>query len=157
MALISKPWSTNASGVCPPYEQERQAELQGEEFRFDDVVAHVSPGDLFEVLNALFTRREYDPFSLSRGGGATARSPSIWLRIWARRRSLRVLPQAVQNRDILLGPEEPRISSAQESPFRSEPSVSVDDRHLLATYWMVYLGAYAMETGLNTVIHRTHV
>jgi hypothetical protein len=32
---------------------------QGEEFRFDDVVAHVNPGVLFEVPNALFTQREY--------------------------------------------------------------------------------------------------
>ena len=26
----------------------------------------------------------------------------------------------------------------------------------LAAYWIVYLGAYAMESGLNKVIHRTH-
>jgi hypothetical protein len=34
---------------------------QGEEFCFDDVVAHVSPGALFDVPDALFTQREYGP------------------------------------------------------------------------------------------------
>jgi hypothetical protein len=43
---------------------------------------------------------------------------------------LQLLPQAVQDRNALLGPEKPWISSQQEPPFRSGASVSPDDRHL---------------------------
>jgi hypothetical protein len=34
---------------------------EGVEFRFDDVAAHVKPGDLIDVPNALFTQRQYGP------------------------------------------------------------------------------------------------
>ena len=34
---------------------------EGEEFRFDDVADHVSPGDVYDVPGAMFTQRKYGP------------------------------------------------------------------------------------------------
>jgi hypothetical protein len=104
---------------------------RGEEFRFDDVVAHVNPGDLFEVPNALFTQREYGPVLAphvveERLQGAHPSGYEHGLGAG----SLRLLPQAVQNRDILLGSEKPWISLTQDPLIGPETLVSPHDCHV---------------------------
>lgn len=130
---------------------------QGEEFCFDDVVAHVSPGDLFAVPNALFTRRKYGPVLALTWWRSDCKEP---IHLVTNMGSAEEACGYYRKRFKI----ETFFSDQKSRGFHLHKSHLSDPNRLsrlmiatcLATYWMVYLGAYAMETGLNTVIHRTH-
>ena len=129
---------------------------QGEEFRFDDVVAHVNPRNLFEAPNALFTQRDYGPVLALTWWKNDCREPIHLVT------SMGSAEGGCAYYRRRFGIE--TFFSDQESPgFHLHKTHLSDPKRLsrlmiatcLAAYWIVYLGAYAMASGLNKVIHRT--
>lgn len=130
---------------------------RGEEFRFDDVLAHVSPGDLFEVPNALFTQREYGPILALTWWRSDCKEP---IHLVTNMDSAEEACGHYRKRFKI----ETFFSDQKSRGFHLHKSHLSDPNRLsrlmiatcLAAYWIVYLGAYAMASGLNKVIHRTH-
>lgn len=130
---------------------------EGEGFRFDDVVAHVTPGDLFEIPDALFTQREYGPVLALTWWRNDCREP---IHLVTNMSSAEEACGYYRKRFKI----ETFFSDQKSRGFHLHKSHLSDPNRLsrlmiatcLAAYWIIYLGAYAMESGLNKIIHRTH-
>lgn len=129
---------------------------QGEEFRFDDVVAHIDPGDLFEIPNALFTQRHYGPVLALTWWRNDCKEP---IHLVTNMDSAEDACAYYRRRFKI----ETFFSDQKSRGFHLHKSHLSDPKRLsrlmiatcLAAYWIVYLGAHAMASGLNKVIHRT--
>lgn len=123
---------------------------RGEEFRFDDVVAHVNPGDLFEVPNALFTQREYGPVLALTWWRNDCKEP---IHLVTNMGSAQEACAYYRRRFKI----ETFFSDQKSRGFHLHKTHLSDPKRLsrlmiatcLAAYWIVYLGAYAMASGLN--------
>jgi Transposase DDE domain len=129
---------------------------EGEEFRFDDVADHVNPGDLFDVPNALFTQRKYGPVLALTWWRNDCKGP---IHLVTNMISAEEACSYYRKRFKI----ETFFSDQKSRGFHLHKSHLSDPRRLsrlliatcLAYFWIIYLGAYAMESGWNKVIHRT--
>jgi hypothetical protein len=129
---------------------------EGEPFRFDDMIPHCERGDDFVAPGVLFTRKKYGPVNAITWWRKDCKEPI----------------HLVTN---IESPEEACMYYAKrfriETFFRDHKSqgfhihkshISIPERlsHLLipaclAYYWVIFLGAEAIRTGLNRIIHRS--
>jgi len=129
---------------------------EGEEFRFDDVVGHVAPGDLFEVPGALFTQRGYGPVLALTWWRKDCKEP---IHLVTNMTSAEEACRYYRKRFKI----ETLFSDQKSRGFRLHKSHLSDPKRLsrlliatcLAYLWIVYLGAYAVQQGWHKIIHRT--
>ena len=129
---------------------------EGEEFRYDDVAAHVRPGELLGVPNALFTQRQYGPVLAITWWRRDCKEPIHLVtnmssaeeacRFYSKRFKIETFFSDQKSRGFYLH------KSHLSDPERLSRLMIAT---CLAYFWIVYLGAYAMETGWNKTIHRT--
>ena len=130
---------------------------EGVPFRFDDVTEHVTPGDLFEIPNALFTQRNYGPVLAITWWRNDCKEPIHLVtnmllaqeacRCYRKRFKIETFFSDQKSRGFHLH------KSHLSDPTRLSRLMIATS---LAAYWVTYLGSYAMEFGWNKIIHRTH-
>jgi hypothetical protein len=129
---------------------------EGEEFRFDDVVEHVKPGDLFVVPNASFTKREYGPVLAVTWWRNDCKDP---IHLVTNMTSAEEACSYYRRRfkiETLFSDQKSRGFHLNKSHLSNPSRLS---RLMIATclayFWIIYLGAHAMEVGWHKIIHRT--
>jgi len=129
---------------------------EGEVFCFDDVTGHVKPGDIFDVPDASFTQRKYGPVRAITWWRKDCKEP---IHLVTNMSSAEEACDFYRRRFKI----ETFFSDQKSRGFYLHKSHLSDPKRLsrlmiatsLAYFWIIYLGAYAMESGLNKVIHRT--
>lgn len=128
---------------------------QGEEFSYDDVADYARPGDILDVPQALFTRRRYGPVLGITWWRDDCKepihlvtnllSPEQACRYYRKRFKIETFFSDQKGRGFNLG------RSHLSDPQRLSRLMIAT---CLAAYWITYLGAHAMTSGLHKVIHR---
>jgi hypothetical protein len=130
---------------------------EGHEFSFEQASKHVRPGECLGLPDALFTKEQYGP---------------IQAIIWWRKDCKEPLPLVTNMTEMeeACGAYSKRFrietffSDQKSRGFHLQKSHLSDPERLnrlmigacLAYYWMIYMGAYALRSGLHKVVHRTH-
>jgi hypothetical protein len=130
---------------------------EDEQFCFDDVVDHVKPGDLFDVPNVLFTQRKYGPVLAITWWRIDCKEP---IHLVSNMTSAEDACSYYRRRFKI----ETLFSDQKSRGFHLNKSHLSDPKRLsrlmiatcLAYFWIIYLGAYAMNSGWNKIIHRTN-
>lgn len=129
---------------------------EGEPFSFEDVIDHVSPGEIFDIPNALFTLRNYGPVLAITWWRKDCKEP---IHLVTNMPSAELACDYYRKRFKI----ETFFSDQKSRGFHLNKSHLSDPQRLsrlmiatcLAAYWIIYLGAYAMEVGLNKTVHRS--
>lgn len=129
---------------------------QGHEFPFERAIKYVRAGECIELTDALFTKDQYGPIMAI-----------IWWRKDCKEPILLVTNMTDSQQACCAYCKRFRIetffSDQKSRGFHLQKSHLSDPERLsrlmiaacLAYHWVIYLGAYAMQSGLHTVVHRT--
>ena len=129
---------------------------KGHEFRFNDVADHLAPGEVFDVGGVRFTQRMYGPVLAVTWWRKDCKEPIH-------------LVSNVELAKDACGYYRKRFKIETFFSDQKSRGFHIQKRHLsdpkrlsrlliaccLSYLWIIYLGAYAMEHGLNRVVHRT--
>lgn len=129
---------------------------EGEEFRYDDVTEHVTPGEVYDVPGVLFTQRKFGPVLAVTWWRKDCKEP---IHLVTNMTSPEEACSYYRKRfkiETLFSDQKSRGFHLHKSHLSDPVRLS---RLLIATClaycWIVYLGAHAMEHGWNRIVHRT--